>query len=78
MVIRVQKGGSRKNASLAEQSRGSKVWSTIQGKIPGDSIDKDMHHESTGQREAIKYLRKSCYHHIECSVTKSLAILMRN
>ena len=77
MTKMVREGGLRRNASLAEQSRGSKVWSTIQGKIPGDSIDKDMHHESTGQREAIKYLRKSCCHHIECSVANSLVTLMR-
>ena len=24
--------------------------------VPRDSIDKDTHHESTGQRKAIKYL----------------------
>ena len=24
--------------------------------VPGDSIDKDIHHESTGQRKAMKHL----------------------
>ena len=43
----------------------------------GDSIDKDTHHESIGQREAMKYLRESLYHHIEYSVANSLATLMR-
>ena len=77
LVMRVQEGGPRRNASLAEQSRGQMVWSAIQSNISGDSIDKDIHHESTGQRKAMKYLRESCYHRIECSVTNSLAALMR-
>ena len=77
MVIRVQEGGPRRNASSTEQSKGPKVWSTIRGNVPGDSIDEDTHHESTGQREAIKYQRESYYHRIECSVANFLAALMR-
>ena len=73
----VQKWGPRRNASSAEQSRGLKVWSTIQGNIPGDSIDNDTYHESTRQREAMKYLRESFYNRIECSVANSLVALMR-
>ena len=65
------------NASLAEQSQSPKVWSTIQGNVLGDSIDKDKHHRSVGQREVLKYLRESCYHRIKCSVANSLAALMR-
>ena len=61
---------------MVEQSRGLKVWSAIQGNVPGDSIDKDTHHEGTGQMATMKYLRESCYHRIECSVTNSLAALM--
>ena len=61
---------------MVEQSRGPKVWYAIQGNVSGDSIDKDTHHESTGQRATMKYLRESCYHRIECSVTNSLAALM--
>ena len=45
--------------------------------IPGDSTNKNMHYENTGQRKVMKYLRESCYHCIECSVTNSLAALMR-
>ena len=45
--------------------------------VPRDSIDKDIHHESTGQMKVMKYLRESYYHHIECSVANSLAALMR-
>ena len=47
-VIRVQEGGPGRITSLAKQSRGSKVWFAIQSNVPGDSIDKDTHHESTG------------------------------
>ena len=77
MVIRVQEGDPKRNASSADQSRGPKVWHAIQGNVPRDSIDKDTHHESTRQREAMEYLRENCYHCIECSVTNSLATLMR-
>ena len=77
LIIRVQKGGSRRNAFSAEQSRGMKVWSAIQGNVPGDSIDKDTHHEGTGHKGTMKYLRESCYHRIECSIANSLTALMR-
>ena len=58
LVMRVQESGLRRNASSTEQNRGQKVWSAIQSNILGDSIDKGTHHESTGQREAVKYLRE--------------------
>ena len=74
--MRVQEGGSRRNASSVEQSRDQKVWSTIQSNIPEDSIDKNTHHESTRQRGTMIYPRERCYHHIECSVTNALATLM--
>ena len=74
--MRVQESGPRRNASLDEQGRGQKVWSAIQSNILGDSIGKDTHHESTGQREAMQYLRESYYHRIKYFVTNSLAALM--
>ena len=55
--MRVQEGGPRRNASLAELRRCSKMWSAIHGNVSSDSIDKDAHHESTRQREVIKYLK---------------------
>ena len=45
--------------------------------VLGDSIDKNSHHGNMGQRGAMKYLRENCYHRIECSVTNSLAALIR-
>ena len=76
LVMRVQEGGPRRNASLAEQSRGQKVWSAIQSNVSRDSNDRDTHHESTGQKEVMKYLKESYNHRIECSTANSLAALM--
>ena len=58
LVMRVQEGGLRRNASSVEQSKGQKVWSAIQSNVLGDFIDNGTHHESIGQREAMKYLRE--------------------
>ena len=76
LVMRVQEGGPRRNAFLAKQSRGQKVWSAIQSNVPGDSIDKDTYYRSTRQKGTMKYLRESYYHHIEYSVTNSLTALI--
>ena len=76
LVIRVQEGDPRRNASSAEQNRGLKVWPTIQGNIPRDFIDKDIHHEGTEQKGTMKYLRESYYYRIEYSTTNYLAALM--
>ena len=54
-----------------------KTCLTIHGDVPRSSIDKDMHYERTGGMRVKKYLRENCYHRIECSVTNSLATLMR-
>ena len=70
----VQEGGSRRDASLAKQSRDQKMRSAIQSNVLGVSIDKDARH---GSMRVMKYLRKSCYHHIKYSVVNSLAALMR-
>ena len=72
----VQKDGPRRNASSVEQSKGQKVQSIIQSNVPGCSIDKDIHYESTGQKKVMKYLRESCYHLIACSAANSLTALM--
>ena len=61
---------------MTKQSRGQNEWFAIQSNILGDSIDKNTYHESIGQREAMKYLRESYYHHIKCSAANFLAALM--
>ena len=76
MTEKVGEGGPKRNASSAKQSRGQNMWSVIQSNVPGYPINKNTHHESIGQREAMKYLRESCHHHIKCSVANSLAPLM--
>ena len=73
----VQEGDPRGNASSAEQSRGQKVQFAIKSNFSDNSIDEDKYQEGTRQKEAMKYLRESCYYHIECSATNSLAALMR-
>ena len=52
------------------------MWSAIKKNTLKYSIDKDKHHGSIGQKEAKKYLKESCYHHIEYSTANSLAALM--
>ena len=53
------------------------MCSIVQGDVLESSIDEDILCERTGQIGARKYLRKSCYHYIECSTANSLAALMR-
>ena len=53
-----------------------KRCSVIQSDIPGNSINKDMHYKRIGQMGARKYLKESCYHHIEYFVADSLTALM--
>ena len=76
MTEKVGKSEPRRNVSSAKQSRGQKVWSAIQSNVLGDFIDKDTLHESSGQRETMKYIRESYYHCIECFVVNSLTALM--
>ena len=39
--------GPRRNVTLAEQSRGQKIWSTIKNNILNHSLDKDKYQEGT-------------------------------
>ena len=59
MVMRVQKSDLRRNASSVKQSQGQKMRSVIKSNIPDNSTDEDKYQEGTGQREAMKYLRKA-------------------
>ena len=52
------------------------MCSIVHNDVPESSINKDMHCKRTGQMGAKKYLRKSCYHRIECSIANSLATFM--
>ena len=44
----IKESGPRMNVSSAKQSRGSTVWSTVQGNVPRGSIDKDEHPRCIG------------------------------
>ena len=57
MIIIIQKGGLRRNASSAKQSRGRKVWSDIKNNIPDKSTDEEKYQEGTGYKETMKYLK---------------------
>ena len=72
-------GGSmlRRSISSINEGGGQKVCSVVQCDVLGSSIDEDMLYERTGQMGAEKYLRKSYYHRIECSVVNFLAVLMK-
>ena len=76
MTVKVGRGRSRRSISSAKRRRGQKVCSVVENDILRNSIDKDMHCERTGQMGAKKYLRKNCYHCIECFTTNSLAAFM--
>ena len=76
MTIKAGRGRSRRSISSAKRRRGQKVCFVIQNDVLGSSVDKDMHCERTRQMGVKKYLRKNCYHRIECSITNSLAVFM--
>ena len=48
----------------------------IKSNVLDSSNGKEKHKEWIRQGEGKKYLRESCYHHIKCSETNSLAALM--
>ena len=73
MTVKAGKGGPMRNIPSAKRSKDQNVCHIIQDDVPRSSIDKDMHYEHTGQVGAKKYLRKSCYYYIDCSVANSLA-----
>ena len=48
LVIMAQKGGPMINSSSANQSRGQRKWSTVQGNIPGSFVGMDGHCRNIG------------------------------
>ena len=62
---------------LGLAKRKSGINPNDQNDLPRNSSDMDVHHKRTRKMGTQKYLRESCYHHIECSVANSLAALMR-
>ena len=76
MTVKAGRGKPRRSISSAKRRRGQKVCSVVENDVLRNSIDKDMHCERTGQMGAKKYLRKNCYHCIECSAVNSLTAFM--
>ena len=62
---------------LGQAKHKSDIDPNDQNDLPGSSNDRNMRHKRTRKMGTQKYLRKSYYHHIECSVTNSLAALMK-
>ena len=48
LVMMDQEGGPRMNAYSANQRRGQKRWSAIQGNVPGSSVGTDRHCRNIG------------------------------
>jgi len=76
VTIKSGRGCPRGNTPSAKRNEDQDVPPNIQGDVPRDSIDKDMHHERTGRMGARKYLRESCCHCIECSAANFLTAFM--
>ena len=77
MTVKVGRDKTRKSISSAKQGRGQKVSSIIQSDIPGSSVDKDICTVNVRDKVGVeKYLRKNCYHRIECFAGNSLAAFM--
>ena len=77
MSENAREGKPRRSITSAKRSRGQKECPVIQGDIRGNSIDKDIRYERTGQLGGGKYLRENCYHCIECSAVNPLTALMK-
>ena len=69
-------GWSEKEYLLGHEKYSSNIYSNNQGDLPGNSSDKDVHHTPIRMMGTQKYLRESCYHHIEYSTATFLAAFM--
>ena len=69
-------GWSEEEYLLRHEKYSSNIYSNNQGDLPGNSSDKDVHHTPIRMMGTQKYLRKSCYHRIECTATTFLAAFM--
>ena len=62
---------------LGLAKRRSSIDLNDQSDLPRSSSDRDVHYKRTRKMGTQKYLRKGCYHSIECFVANFLAALMR-
>ena len=70
-------GRSEEECYLGYAKPRSKGVVAIKSNVMDHSMDEDKYQKGTRQRKAMKYLRESYYHRIECFAANSLAALMR-
>ena len=76
-MSRIQIGGWSEEEYLIRHDKYSlNMYSSNYGDLPGSSSDKDVHHKRIRMMGIQKYLRKSCYHRIECTAATFLAAFM--
>ena len=77
LMCKIQVGGwSEEEYLLGHDKYSSNMYSSNHGDLLGSSSDKDVHHKHIRMMETQKYLRGSCYHHIECTTTTFMAAFM--
>ena len=76
-MSKIQMGGwSEEEYLLGHDKYNSNTYSSNHGDLPRSSSDKDMYHKRIRMMGTQKYLRKNCYHHIECTAATFLAAFM--
>ena len=76
-MSRIQIGGWSEEEYLIRHDKYSlNMYFNNYGDLPGSSSDKDVHHKRIRMMGIQKYLRKSCYHRIECTAATFLAAFM--
>ena len=70
----IQMGGwSEEEYLIGYDKYNLNMYSNNQGDLLGSSGDKNVHHKRIRMMGIQKYLRKSCYHRIECTAATFLA-----
>ena len=69
-------GWSEKEYLLEYDKYNSNTYSSNHGDLPRSSSDKDVYHKRIRMMGTHKYLRKNCYHHIECIAATFLPAFM--
>ena len=70
------RGWSEEEYLLEHDKYNSNTYSINHGDLPRSSSDKDVYHKRIRMMGTQKYLRKNCYHHIECNAATFLAAFM--
>ena len=77
LISKIQmRGWSEEEYLLRFDKYSSNMYFNNQGDLSRNSSDKDVYHKRIRMMWTQKYLRESCYHHIECTATTFLAAFM--